>query len=143
MVQFHQSYSYEDFIIGYRPTKGGFDLSKGPFYEFCKEAEDNREHAHYFIIDEINHGNLSKIFGELLILIENDKRGEKLRLLYENELFSVPPNVYLIGLMNTADRSLAMIDYALRRRFAFFETGMPSSKADFTNSYKLRGGHPC
>lgn len=120
MVQFHQSYSYEDFIMGYRPTKNGFELSEGPFYEFCKKAEvDDREY--FFIIDEINRGNLSKIFGELLMLIEKDKRGQKIRLLYSNELFSVPKNVYIIGMMNTADRSLAMIDYALRRRFAFYK----------------------
>lgn len=121
MVQFHQSYSYEDFIMGFRPTKDGFELTLGPFYQFCKKAQDDVERDYFFIIDEINRGNLSKIFGELLMLIENDKRGEKLRLLYANELFSVPKNVYIIGLMNTADRSLAMIDYALRRRFAFYE----------------------
>ncbi len=121
MVQFHQSYSYEDFIMGFRPSKTGFDLTPGPFYQFCKIAQDDAERDYFFIVDEINRGNLSKIFGELLMLIEQDKRGEKLRLLYSNELFSVPPNVYIIGMMNTADRSLAMIDYALRRRFAFFE----------------------
>ncbi len=122
VIQFHQSYSYEDFIMGYRPDGNGFSLEKGPFYSFCKEAEpDDREY--FFIIDEINRGNLSKIFGELLMLIEKDKRGEchSLRLLYQNEQFFVPDNVYIIGMMNTADRSLAMIDYALRRRFAFFE----------------------
>ncbi len=121
MVQFHQSYSYEDFIMGYRPVKDGFELAAGPFYEFCKKAQVDDENDYFFIIDEINRGNLSKIFGELLMLIENDKRGEKLRLLYANELFSVPKNVHIIGMMNTADRSLAMIDYALRRRFAFFD----------------------
>ena len=121
MVQFHQSYSYEDFIMGYRPVRDGFELAAGPFYEFCKKAQVDDENDYFFIIDEINRGNLSKIFGELLMLIENDKRGEKLRLLYANELFSVPKNVHIIGMMNTADRSLAMIDYALRRRFAFFD----------------------
>jgi len=121
MIQFHQSYSYEDFIMGFRPVKDGFELTSGPFYEFCKKAQDDIENDYFFIIDEINRGNLSKIFGELLMLIENDKRGKKLRLLYANELFFVPKNVYIIGLMNTADRSLAMIDYALRRRFAFYE----------------------
>lgn len=120
VVQFHQSYSYEDFIMGYRPDDSGFSLSKGPFYEFCKKAEPD-DRPYFFIIDEINRGNLSKIFGELLMLIENDKRGKELRLLYSDEQFSVPENVYIIGMMNTADRSLAMIDYALRRRFAFFE----------------------
>lgn len=121
MIQFHQSYSYEDFIMGYRPTKDGFELTPGPFYDFCKAAHDDEDREYFFIIDEINRGNLSKIFGELLMLIETDKRGESLRLLYKNELFAVPPNVYIIGMMNTADRSLAMIDYALRRRFAFYE----------------------
>ena len=121
MVQFHQSYSYEDFIRGFRPTKDGFELAEGPFYTFCKRAQDDMERDYFFIIDEINRGNSSKIFGELLMLIENDKRGEQLRLLYSNELFSVPKKVHIIGLMNTADRSLAMIDYALRRRFAFYE----------------------
>ncbi len=121
MVQFHQSYSYEDFIMGFRPSKDGFELMPGPFYQFCKTAQDDDERDYFFIIDEINRGNVSKIFGELLMLIEKEKRGEKLRLLYSNELFSVPKNVYIIGMMNTADRSLAIIDYALRRRFAFFE----------------------
>ena len=121
IVQFHQSYSYEDFIMGYRPNKDGFDIVSGPFYDFCKAAQDDDENDYFFIIDEINRGNMSKIFGELLMLIERDKRGESLRLLYSNELFSVPKNVYIIGMMNTADRSLALIDYALRRRFAFFE----------------------
>lgn len=121
MIQFHQSYSYEDFIIGFRPSEDGFSLARGPFYEFCKKAQDDNKRDYFFIIDEINRGNLSKILGELLMLIERDKRGEELHLLYSNEPFSVPKNVYIIGMMNTADRSLAMIDYALRRRFAFYE----------------------
>ncbi|MGE4352571.1 MAG: AAA family ATPase [Oscillospiraceae bacterium] len=136
VIQFHQSYSYEDFIMGYRPTGSGFSLAKGPFYEFCKQAEpDDREY--FFIIDEINRGNLSKIFGELLMLIENDKRGEKhaIRLLYADEQFFVPDNVYLIGMMNTADRSLAMLDYALRRRFAFFEFE-PAFQTDGFKTYQ-------
>ena len=122
MVQFHQSYSYEDFIMGFRPTqKGGFELKHGAFYDFCKSAEvDSEDTPYFFIIDEINRGNLSKIFGELFMLIESDKRGIELKLLYADEKFSVPKNVYIIGMMNTADRSLAMMDYALRRRFAFF-----------------------
>ena len=121
MVQFHQSYSYEDFIMGYRPTATGFELKKGAFYNFCKKAEIDTDRDYFFIIDEINRGNLSKIFGELFMLIENDKRGIPLQLLYADEKFSVPRNVYLIGMMNTADRSLAMLDYALRRRFAFVD----------------------
>ena len=123
MVQFHQSYSYEDFIMGFRPTQeGGFELKHGAFYVFCKSAEvDSEDTPYFFIIDEINRGNLSKIFGELFMLIESDKRGIELKLLYADEKFSVPKNVYIIGMMNTADRSLAMMDYALRRRFAFFD----------------------
>ena len=120
MIQFHQSYSYEDFIEGYRPTENGFTIKKGSFYKFCKLAEDDDENDYFFIIDEINRGNLSKIFGELFMLIEKDKRGIELQLLYSDGNFSVPPNVYIIGMMNTADRSLAMLDYALRRRFSFF-----------------------
>lgn len=123
MVQFHQSYSYEDFVMGFRPTQeGGFELKRGAFYDFCKSAEvDSEDTPYFFIIDEINRGNLSKIFGELFMLIETDKRGIELKLLYADEKFSVPKNLYLIGMMNTADRSLAMMDYALRRRFAFFD----------------------
>lgn len=121
MIQFHQSYSYEDFIVGYRPTEKGYELKYGAFYEFCKNAEEDSDNDYYFLIDEINRGNLSKIFGELFMLIESDKRGVKLQLLYGNERFSVPENVYIIGMMNTADRSLALLDYALRRRFAFFD----------------------
>ena len=121
MVQFHQSYSYEDFIEGYRPSGAGFELVKGAFYSFCKKAADDEENEYFFVIDEINRGNLSKIFGELFMLIENDKRGYKLQLLYSREFFYVPRNVHIIGMMNTADRSLAMLDYALRRRFAFVE----------------------
>jgi MoxR-like ATPase len=123
VIQFHQSYSYEDFVIGYRPDEKGFSLAEGQFYKFCKTAKADHERPYFFIIDEINRGNLSKIFGELLMLIEGDKRGEDnaLRLLYKGEKFFIPDNVYIIGMMNTADRSLAMIDYALRRRFAFFD----------------------
>jgi 5-methylcytosine-specific restriction protein B len=119
-IQFHQSYSYEDFVEGIRPDKNGrFKLQKGIFYEFCKKAEENEEEDYYLIIDEINRGNLSKIFGELLTLMEGDKRDEEVELVYSHELFSIPSNIYIIGCMNTADRSLALIDYALRRRFAF------------------------
>lgn len=123
MVQFHQSYSYEDFIEGFRPDGNGdgFIIKKGSFYQFCKKANDDLDHDYYFIIDEINRGNMSRIFGELFMLVEADKRGNALQLLYSDEKFSVPKNVYLIGTMNTADRSLALLDYALRRRFAFYD----------------------
>lgn len=134
MVQFHQSYSYEDFIQGYRPIDNGFKLESGSFYKFCKAAEIDNERPYFFIIDEINRGNLSKIFGELMMLIESDKRGEKLKLLYKDEWFTVPKNVRIIGMMNTADRSLAMMDYALRRRFAFFDFA-PAFSSDGFKKY--------
>ena len=126
VVQFHQSYAYEDFVQGYRPTKaGGFTLRNGVFYEFCERARRDENTPYVFIIDEINRGNMSRIFGELLMLIEADKRREEYAavLTYgeQGERFFVPPNVYILGMMNTADRSLAVVDYALRRRFAFEE----------------------
>lgn len=123
MVQFHQSYSYEDFVQGLRPdNEGKFQLQDGVFYRFCKKAaEDDRPYV--FIIDEVNRGNLSRILGELMMLIEADKRGPAwaVNLTYggDGDSFHVPENVYIIGTMNTADRSLAMVDYALRRRFSF------------------------
>ena len=120
-IQFHQNYSYEDFIMGYKPQGNGFELKNGIFYKFCIKAANDPNNKYFFIIDEINRGNLSKIFGELLMLIENEYRGTKATLAYSGLGFTVPKNLYLIGLMNTADRSLAMIDYALRRRFSFYE----------------------
>lgn len=124
MVQFHQSYAYEDFIQGLRPSKNGFELRNGVFYTFCQQALAHPERQFFLIIDEINRGNLSKIFGELMMLIEADKRSEKfaVKMTYsedENDRFYVPENLHIIGTMNTADRSLAIVDYALRRRFAF------------------------
>ncbi|WP_217671570.1 AAA family ATPase [Marinitoga sp. 1135] len=153
IVQFHQSYSYEDFIIGYRPTENGsFILKKGIFYKFIEKAKKDPENSYLFIIDEINRGNLSKIFGELMMLIEKDKRGEKnkISLTYnENKKFYIPENVYIIGTMNTADRSLAMVDYALRRRFSFvtikpafsnnkFEDFLKNKRISVGNINKLR-----
>ena len=120
-VQFHQNYSYEDFMMGYKPVNDGFELKYGIFYRFCQKAANQPDKDFFFIIDEINRGNMSKIFGELLMLIERDYRGTKATLAYNGMTFSVPKNLYIIGMMNTADRSLAMIDYALRRRFSFFD----------------------
>jgi 5-methylcytosine-specific restriction protein B len=144
MVQFHQSYGYEEFIQGLRPTaNGSYVLRDGIFYSFCERArEDSRKHV--FIIDEINRGNLSKILGELMMLIEQDKRSERyaLPLAYADvgtPGFYVPPNVYILGLMNTADRSLAMVDYALRRRFAFVSL-KPEFQSPKFKQHLLAGG---
>lgn len=122
--QFHQSTGYEDFVQGYRPTpSGGFELKDGIFIKAVKYAQNNPYETAAIIIDEINRGNISKIFGELLSLIESDKRDEKwaLSLTYSSEKFWIPPNLYVIGMMNTADKSLSVVDYALRRRFAFID----------------------
>lgn len=130
-VQFHQSYTYDDFIMGLRPTEsGGFRFEHGPFYDMCKRAAADISHRPYFfIIDEINRGNMSKILGEMFSLIEKDHRNEEIMLKYNGEKFSVPDNLYIIGTMNTADRGLVMLDYALRRRFAFI-TVEPKFKSD-------------
>lgn len=124
-IQFHQSYTYEDFIQGHRPgAAGGSALKNGIFYDFCLKAQGDPGNDYVFIIDEINRGNLSKVLGELILLLEHDKRSAEfsIPLLYaanRTERFYVPPNLYVIGTMNTADRSLARVDFALRRRFAF------------------------
>ena len=122
-VQFHQAYGYEDFIEGFRPTSaGGFELRSGRLTLLCEQARGRPGTPHVLIIDEINRGNVSRILGEALVLIEHDKRGDghTLRLAQSGDQFAIPDNVHLIGLMNTADRSLAMVDYAIRRRFSFF-----------------------
>jgi 5-methylcytosine-specific restriction protein B len=144
-VQFHQSTSYEDFIQGWRPSgEGGFSKRNGVFFEFCQRAQVDTERDYVFIIDEINRGNLSKILGEMMMLIEADKRDRSygLPLLYANspdDRFWVPPNVHLIGMMNTADRSLAFVDYALRRRFRFFDLGPCFDRAPFHEHLVQRG----
>ncbi|MBE6705716.1 MAG: restriction endonuclease [Ruminococcaceae bacterium] len=141
-IQFHQNYSYEDFIMGYKPNAdGGFELKNGIFYTFCNKAKNDPDRKYFFIIDEINRGNMSKIFGELLMLIEKDYRKEAAKLAYTGKEFNVPENLYLIGMMNTADRSLAMIDYALRRRFAFF-TMTPGFDSDGFKKYKAELENP-
>lgn len=132
-VQFHQSYSYEDFVEGFRPTASGFELKPGKFVEFCRQAEADPGRIYVFIIDEINRGNLSKIMGELMVLIEPDKRDADwaMPLASGKAPFHVPANVHILGLMNTADRSLAVVDYALRRRFAFIDLGSNLSSPKF------------
>lgn len=140
-VQFHQNYSYEDFVMGYKPnSEGGFELKNGIFYNFCQKAATDPHRDYFFIIDEINRGNLSKIFGELLMLIEKDYRSDKITLAYSDEYFAVPNNLYIIGMMNTADRSLAMIDYALRRRFSFFSM-KPGFKSEGFKKYQEQLNH--
>lgn len=134
-VQFHQNYSYEDFMMGYRPSDDGFELRYGVFYRFCRKAEEDPSRDYFFIIDEINRGNMSKIFGELLMLIEKQYRGQEITLAYSGESFSVPVNLHIIGMMNTADRSLAMIDYALRRRFSFVSM-VPAFDSEGFSAYR-------
>ena len=147
VVQFHQSYGYEDFVRGFRPTaEGTFVLQDGPFLRFCERARTARDQPHVLIVDEINRGNLSRIFGELLMLLEADKRSPKwaVRLAYgrPNETaYSVPANVHLIGAMNTADRALALVDYALRRRFIFATIGPAFGRPEFIQ-HLADGGVP-
>lgn len=137
-VQFHQNYSYEDFIMGYRPEGSGFRLEEGVFYRFCQNASNHPDKEYFFIIDEINRGNMSRIFGELMMLIEEGYRGEKIALPYCGRTITVPKNLYILGCMNTADRSLAMIDYALRRRFSFFELEPAFGKQSFKKYLEQR-----
>jgi hypothetical protein len=121
LIQFHANYSYEDFILNFRPQEDGKELIKGIFYRFCQKAGNNPEEPYFFIIDDINRGNLRKIFGEVCLLMEKDYRGTKATLAYSGMPFSIPQNIYIIGMMNTADKAVAKIDYTLRRRFSFFD----------------------
>jgi 5-methylcytosine-specific restriction enzyme B len=147
LVQFHPSTSYEDFVLGLRPDgKGGFVLKPGVFHRFCRRAQSDPSRPYVFIIDEINRGNLARILGELMMLIEHDKRGERfaIPLAYGGEhdgRFYLPGNLYLIGTMNTADRSLALVDYALRRRFTFVSLE-PDLGASFQADLAIRGCTP-
>ena len=140
-IQFHQSYSYEEFVVGYKPnSEGNFALQKGSLIQICEKAKQNENENFVMFIDEINRANISKVFGELLSLIENDKRGPEnaVKILYsENDInFYIPSNLYFICAMNTADRSLKMVDYALRRRFSFFEFKPEFDKPEFKNFLK-------
>jgi 5-methylcytosine-specific restriction protein B len=146
-VQFHQSFSYEDFIQGYRPSDNGFARRDAVFVRFCKRASLDQDSKYVFILDEINRGNLSKVLGEVMVLIEADKRGSKhsLSLTYsesDEDQFYVPPNVYLLGMMNTADRSLALVDYALRRRFAFVNLEPMFNSSLFIDYLVNKGAEP-
>jgi 5-methylcytosine-specific restriction protein B len=142
LVQFHPSYSYEDFFEGFRPTPdGGFALKPGPMRRIVDQAVANPTVPHVLIIDEINRGNLAKVFGELYFLLEY--RNSNVELLYADDDFSLPPNVYVIGTMNTADRSIALVDAAMRRRFAFLPLH-PSEKptSEVLRSWLKSGGRP-
>jgi 5-methylcytosine-specific restriction protein B len=145
-VQFHPSYSYEDFVRGYRPTGevGKFILADGPLLRVCVTADNDPDRPYVLLIDEINRANLSQVFGELFMLLESDKRGRRHEQipLYprsQDERIFVPENLYLIGTMNIADRSLALVDFALRRRFAFFDLEPHFTDQAFRNWLRQRG----
>ena len=125
LVQFHPSYAYEDFVQGFRPTlkgdRAGFELRDGPLVQMAEMARNNPDAKHFLVIDEINRGNIAKVFGELYFLLEYRDHGMQLQYSDSDAKFSLPGNLYIIGTMNTADRSIALVDLALRRRFSFIE----------------------
>ncbi|MEO2215326.1 AAA family ATPase [Paenibacillus amylolyticus] len=144
MCTFHPSFSYEDFIEGYKPiqTNEGlvaFRLEDGIFKEYCKQAEKNPDTDYYFIIDEINRGNTAKVFGEIITLLELDKRNTTLTLPQSKTRFAIPSNLYIIGTMNSADRSISSLDVALRRRFALIEIPSEPECLHNTISYEKNG----
>ena len=124
LVQFHPSYAYEDFVEGFRPHPegGGFRLVDGPLKQIAAAADADRDHTYVLIIDELNRGNVAKVFGELYFLLEY--RDEQVTLQYSHQRFGLPRNLWVIGTMNTADRSIALMDTALRRRF-YFQSFLP------------------